>query len=83
MKDFHLLIWLTQFGLSVAVPLAGFPLLALWLQNRFGWGDWVIWAAVLLGVIAAIDGFRASIKAMKRMTDSKKEPPSPAFNEHQ
>ena len=36
MKDLSLLVWLTQLGLSVAVPLAGFILLAVWLRSRFG-----------------------------------------------
>ena len=30
MKDLPLLVWLTQLGLSVAAPLAGFVLLAVW-----------------------------------------------------
>lgn len=81
MKEMRLLIWLTQLGLSVAVPLVGFPLLALWLQSRFNWGDWVLWAAVVLGVFCAIDGFRTSLKAMNRMADKKKDPPV-SFNEH-
>ena len=29
MKDLPLLVWLTQLGLSVAAPLAGFVLLAV------------------------------------------------------
>ena len=44
MKDLSLLIWLTQLGFSVAFPLAGFILLGVWLHDRFGWGQWVIWA---------------------------------------
>ena len=34
MKNLNLLIWLTQLGLSVAVPLGGFILLGLWLSQR-------------------------------------------------
>lgn len=40
-KDIGMLAWVTQLGLSVAFPLAGFVLLAVWLKNRFGWGNWV------------------------------------------
>ena len=32
MKDLNLIVWLTQLGMSVAVPLAGFVLLAVWLR---------------------------------------------------
>ena len=84
MKDLSLLVWLTQLGLSTALPLAGFILLAQWLQSRFGWGDWALWIGILLGVICAIDGFRSSLKAMKLLSKRKKsdEPPPVSFNDH-
>lgn len=83
MKEFNLLIWLTQLGLSVALPLAGFIMLAVWLHNRCGWGAWVIWAGLVLGFICAINGFRDSVKAMVQMSGSKKqEDPPVSFNEH-
>ena len=84
MKDLSLLVWLTQLGLSVAFPLAGFILLALWLQERFGWGAWTLWAGIILGIICAIDGFRNSLKAMTRLSKSKKEQEIPpvSFNDH-
>ncbi len=84
MKDLTLLVWLTQLGLSVAAPLAGFILLALWLRDRFGWGGWVLWAGIALGLIGAIDGLRISLKALSQLSKSKKEdvPPPTAFNDH-
>lgn len=83
MKDLHLLVWLTQLALSVAVPLAGFPLLALWLQNKFGWGKWVFWVALVLGVWLAIDGFRSSLKLLERQSrDKKTDEPPVSFSEH-
>ena len=36
MKDLNLLVFLTQLGFTVAFPLAGFVLLAIWLRDRFG-----------------------------------------------
>ena len=54
MKDISLLVWLTQLGLSVALPLAGFVLLAVWLHNSLQWGVWVIFVGVILGLISAI-----------------------------
>lgn len=83
MKDLNLLVWLTQLGLSVAIPLASFVLLALWLNRSCGWGEWVIWAGLVLGFICAINGFRDSMKAMMQMSGSKKqEKPPVSFNEH-
>ena len=83
MKNLQLLTWLTQLGLSTAVPLAGFVLLAVWLRNQFEMGQWVIWAGVVVGVICAINGFRDSLKAMSRIAGrKKKEDPPISFNDH-
>ena len=84
MKDVNLIVWLTQLGLNVAFPLAGFVLLAVWLQQRFGWGDWVIWVGIFLGAISAIDGLRSSLKVLNRISNQKSdpEPPAVSFNDH-
>ena len=83
MKDLSLIIWLTQLGLSVCVPLAGFILLALWLKNALSWGQWVIYVGIGLGLICAVDGLRTSLKALDRLSRKKDEPPAPiSFNDH-
>lgn len=84
MKDLSLLVWLTQLGLTTALPLGGFVLLALWLRDRFGWGNWVLWVGIAVGLISAIDGFITSLKALSRITKSKKDtdPPAVSFNDH-
>ena len=83
-----MLVWLTQLGVSVAAPLAGFSLLGLWLRSRFELGLWVMLACIALGMIGAISGLRASLKMMERMDDSisrkkKQIPPPVSFNEHE
>ena len=83
MKNIGLLVWLTQLGLSVAIPPAAFIFLAVWLRNRFELGVWVIVAGVLVGIICAVDGLRVSLKAMERIAkDDKKEKPPLSFNDH-
>ena len=82
MKQANLLIWLTQLGISVAVPLGGFIWLAVWLQQRFQWGSWVIIVGVILGVLCAVEGFLSSLKAMRRMAKEKEEKQPLAFNDH-
>ena len=84
MKDLTLIVWLTQLGLSVAVPMAGFVLLAVWLRNSLGWGQWVIYVGIGLGLICAIDGLRTTLKAMDRIGNKKKDdaPPPVSFNDH-
>lgn len=84
MKDLTLIVWLTQLGLSVAMPMACFVLLAVWLRDGLGWGQWVIYAGIGLGLVCAISGLRNSLKAMDRLSRRKKDdsPPPVSFNDH-
>ena len=84
MKDMKLLIWMTQLGLSVAVPPVVLILLAVWLRNRFEWGVWVVIVGIVLGLLLAVEGLRSSLKAMKVMNKKdKEETPPVSFNEHE
>lgn len=85
MKNLNMLIWLTQLGLSVAGPLTGFLLLAVWLRQRFALGTWVLIIGIIFGISGAVDGFRISMKAMEQMAEGKpekKETPPVSFNRH-
>ena len=82
MKELTLLTWLTQLGLSVAVPPVLFILLAVWLRDSQGWGAWVIWVGIILGLYCAVNGLLTSLRTLKRFTESKKKDPPQAFNEH-
>ena len=82
MKNLHLLTWLTQLGLSVAVPLAGFVVLAVWLRNRFDLGIWVVLVGIGLGLFCAIDGFVRNLKALDRLSKEEKKDPPVSFGEH-
>lgn len=86
MKDLALLVWFMQLGISVAVPLAGYPLVALWLRGRFGLGSWVIWVGVLLGLVSAVGGLRDALKSMdkyvRRNHPKKPGPPPVGFHDH-
>lgn len=72
-----MLVWLTQLGLSAALPLVGFVLLGIWLHYSCGWGRWSIWAGLGLGFYCAVKSFRESLNAMERMAT----PPS-ALHDH-
>ena len=83
MKDINLIVWLTQLGLSVAVPLAGFILLAVWLRQNLGWGNWVLWVGIGFGLYSAIHGLVQSLKILARQSEKKDAPPPPvSFNDH-
>ena len=84
MKNLSLLIWLSQLGISVAVPLAGFVLLAVWLQNKFGLGMWILIVFGILGILVTISTVKANWKALQKAADEaagRKDPPI-AFNDH-
>ena len=82
-----MLVWITQLGISVAAPLAGFTLLGLWLKGRFALGIWVVLVCLALGVICAVQGLRSSLKLMEKLdqqnAEKKKSPAPLSFNEHE
>ena len=82
MKNLSLLAWLTQLGLSVAVPLAGCVFLGVWLHQHQGWGVWTVWTGVILGILLAVEGLRSSLKAMERMSKEQQDKPPVGYNEH-
>ena len=84
MKNLSMIVWLTQLGLSVALPPVGFILLAVWLRDRFAWGNWVIWVAIVLGIVGAINGLRDSMQALERLSRKDRKEPLPpvSFNDH-
>lgn len=84
MKDLHMLVWLTQVGISVAAPPVVFLLGAVWLRDRFGLGVWCILTALALGIICAVAGLRQTLMLMEKMHEKnhKDPPPVPGFNEH-
>ena len=77
MKNLGLIVWMTQLGLSVAFPLAGFVLGAVWLRNRFDLGIWILILGIVLGFAGAVDGLRTSLKAMELLSREKNEEKKP------
>lgn len=82
MKDLTLLTWLTQLGLSVAVPIAGFVFLGVWLRQKLGLGVWVIVVGAVIGLVCAASGLRSSLKQLARMADTKQKDKPVSFNDH-
>lgn len=84
MKDLGLLAWLTQLGLSVAIPMVIFVFAAIYLQSKFNLGSWVIVVGVVIGFICAIRGFIYSLKTLDQVANRKKNKDIPpvSFNDH-
>ena len=84
MKEFNMLVWLTQLGFSVAMPLAGFTLIGFWLKEKFGLGIWIVLCGCVLGLICAVSGLKNALKIMEQMDkkNEKQDPLPVSFNEH-
>ena len=50
MKLLNLLMWVVQFGFSILFPTVFFLILAVWLQDKFGLGLWIV---VVLGIVGS------------------------------
>lgn len=85
MKKLSLILWVTQFGLSILLPPCLLLLLAVWLQNRFGLGMWILVVLGILGFLIAVSTARANWRAMRKDAEaaSDRQPPPVAFNDHQ
>ena len=85
MKFLSLLLWVTQFGLSILMPPCFFLLVATWLRQKFDLGLWIIAVLGILGLLVAFSTAKANLKALRRdAEDAADAPPPPiAFNDHQ
>lgn len=84
MKLLNLLLWVTQFGVSILFPLCFFLLLAVWLQNKFGLGMWIIIVCGILGLLTTISTVRSCLHSLLKAAEEvspKKDSPI-AFNDH-
>ncbi|MGN0978347.1 MAG: AtpZ/AtpI family protein [Faecousia sp.] len=84
MKLLNLLMWVVQFGFSCIFPTLFFLILAVWLQNKFGLGAWIVIVLGLLGVLTSISTTRSCLRALRKAASEAcedKEPPV-AFNDH-
>lgn len=82
MREMNLLVWMTQLGLSLAVPLGSFIFLGYWLHYHVGWGHWALIAGILLGVISGIRSLWESLRIMSRMAPKDPDSEQQAFNDH-
>ncbi len=77
-----MLVFLSQLGLGVVLPLAGFVLLGVWLRQWLGFGVWIVFVFTAIGAIMAVQGFMGTLKSMNRMA-KKPEDTTLSYNEHE
>lgn len=82
-KALRYLVWLTQLGFSVAIPLVGFILLGVWLRNSRGWGGWTVPVGIALGILGAVGGLYNSFKLLNQMLKQDEEKARMGYNRHE
>lgn len=78
---FRNLVYLTQVGLSLAMPLILCCFGAAWLQRRFQLGSWVIFVGIILGVGGAVSSFRGFMHEANRQARKKEKKEPRSFND--
>ena len=84
MKNFSLLVWVTQFGFSAVFPLCASLLLASWLRQEYDLGAWVSIVLGILGALTTVSTVRSCLRSLRKEAQragSEKVPPA-AYNEH-
>ena len=85
MKFLSLLMWVGQFGFSVLFPTCFFLFVAVWLQQKFQLGIWIVAVLGILGLLTSFSTAKSCLRSILReieRTSDRKEPPPPAFNDH-
>jgi len=84
MKILNLLMWVGQFGFSIIFPTLFFLILAVWLQQKFQLGMWLIIVFGILGVMTSISTTKSCLRSMRKAAEEvcgDKAPPT-SFNDH-
>ena len=84
MKILNLLMWVGQFGFSIIFPTLFFLILAVWLQNKYNLGVWIIILCGIVGLLTTVSTVKTCLhslrKAAEEATENKPRPVS--FNDH-
>lgn len=65
-RNMRALAWMTQFGLNMVTPLVLCIIIAAWLKNKFNIGDWIIFAAIIIGVGSSVINMFSFIKTVSK-----------------
>ena len=84
MKALSLILWVTQFGLSVLFPLCLFLYIGFRLQTRFELGIWVMAVCGIIGFMTSISTAKSCMHSLLKARDeaSSQEKPPVSFNDH-
>lgn len=69
MKILSLLMWVGQFGFSIIFPTLFFLLLAVWLQQKFLLGGWIIILFGILGILTSISTTKSCLRSLRKAAE--------------
>ena len=69
MKILNLLMWVGQFGFSIIFPTLFFLLLAVWLQQKFLLGGWIIILFGILGILTSISTTKSCLRSLRKAAE--------------
>lgn len=73
------LVWLTQLGLSMLLPLVAFMAGCWWAVEQWGWPAWIFIPAILLGIAV---GFSTLMRFGRMMQNEESQNKRVGFNRH-
>ena len=84
MKILNLLMWVGQFGFSIIFPTLFFLILAVWLQNKYNLGVWIIILCGIVGLLTTVSTVKACLHSLRKAAeDATENKPRPvSFNDH-
>lgn len=84
MKILSLLLWVGQFGFSIIFPTLFFLILAVWLQNKFSLGMWIVVVFGILGVLTTISTTKSCLHSLRKAAEEASGPKDTpiGFNDH-
>lgn len=75
MKILKGIVLVGQLGFYLVTPPVVLALLASWLQSRFGWGTWVMVAAIVVGLLSSGTGAYNFYRRLTASEAKKKKSP--------
>ena len=84
MRFLTLLTWVGQFGFSIIFPTLFFLLFAVWLQQKFDLGIWIIFLLGTVGVLTTVSTTRSCLRSLRKAAEEASgERQTPvSFNDH-
>lgn len=84
MRFLSLLMWVGQFGFSIIFPTLFFLTAAVWLQQKFHMGMWIVVVFGILGLLTTISTTRSCLHALRKAAEeaSSQDVPPVSFNNH-